>query len=150
MRDHSVQPQATDLPPLHQCPMRVVYADTDAGGVVYHARYLDMAERARAEMMFALGLSEFIQSKPGEPSGNLLVVRRVEIDYLRPARLYDDLTVTSYVKKLGGSSFDLLQEISGHDQILVRINLVLVWIDGQFRPQRLPARLRQVLAARGV
>ena len=150
------------LRPLHQTQFRVVYADTDAGGVVYHARYLDIAERARAEMMFDLDLGAYLPNedahkqiienshdaesrviKPGQ--SNFLVVRRIDIDYLKPARLYDLVTITSYVNKLGGSSLDLRQEISANGHLLARANIILVWIDGQFRPQRLPQHLRDVL-----
>ena len=155
--------------PIHRSQFRVVYADTDAGGVVYHARYLDIAERARAEMMFDLDLGAYLPNAdahkqvsenspegglPGENRGqnNFLVVRRIDIDYLKPARLYDLVTITSYVNKLGGSSLDLRQEISANGHLLARANIILVWIDGQFRPQRLPQHLRDVMmkaAARG-
>ncbi|MCX8506890.1 MAG: YbgC/FadM family acyl-CoA thioesterase [Alphaproteobacteria bacterium] len=141
-----------DPRPLHRYQFRVVYADTDAGGVVYHARYLDIAERARAEMMLDLDLGAYLpnadahkQDAHNQGQSNFLVVRRIDIDYLKPARLYDLVTITSYVNKLGGSSLDLRQEISANGHLLARANIILVWIDGQFRPQRLPQHVRDVL-----
>ena len=77
---------------LHRYTLRVYYEDTDAGGVVYHANYLRFAERARTEALRDLGLPH---ADAGERIGLMFVVRRVEVDYLRPARLDDSLTVVT-------------------------------------------------------
>src|ERR1700735_3643878 len=85
---------AAAIPPdgRHRYAVRVYYEDTDAGGVAYHASYLRFAERARTEALRDLGI----------PHADLLqrftlmfVVRRIEVDYLRPARLDDSLTVVT-------------------------------------------------------
>ena len=72
---------------MHRHPVRVYYEDTDAGGIVYHANYLKFVERARSEWVRALGLD---QKRLREERGLIIVVRRMEVDFLRPA-LYDDL-----------------------------------------------------------
>jgi acyl-CoA thioester hydrolase len=74
----------------HRYGLRIYFEDTDAGGVVYHANYLRFAERARTEALRAMGLPH---SEMMEKHGIIFVVRRVALDYQRPARLDDWLTV---------------------------------------------------------
>jgi acyl-CoA thioester hydrolase len=76
--------------PRFTWPVRVYWEDTDAGGVVYYANYLKFLERARTEWLSALGLE---QDRLAEEAGVVFVVRRVEADYLRPARFNDRLGV---------------------------------------------------------
>ena len=75
-------------------PARVYYEDTDAGGVVYYANYLKFLERARTEWLRALG---FDQRDLMREAGILFAVRRVEIDYLLPARFDDELEVEAAI-----------------------------------------------------
>ena len=84
----------------HTHPLRVYYEDTDAGGIVYHANYLKFCERARSEWVRGLGID---QRALKASLGLIIVVRRMEVDFLRPA-LYDDaLTVTTELRSLGGA-----------------------------------------------
>ena len=77
-------------------PVRIYYAETDAGGVVYHSKYLDLFERCRTEWLRQLGHN---------------VVRNITIDYLRPGRLDDLLQVGLEVEKLGRSQIVFRQHI---------------------------------------
>jgi acyl-CoA thioester hydrolase len=125
----------------HVYPLRVYYADTDAGGVVYHATYLAYAERARAEMLRCAGVLD--TRLPGE-GGVIFVVRHAEIDYQSPARLDEALTVVSRITQLGGASLTIEQRVRRDDRDLVTIIVRLVCIDGKFQPVRVPQALRDV------
>jgi acyl-CoA thioester hydrolase len=94
----------------HHYQTRVYYADTDAGGVVYHAKYLDIAERARTEALRDAGL----------PHGRMLeehdcqfMVRRVNLEYFRPARLDDRLVIATRTLAMTAATITLEQEFTG-------------------------------------
>ncbi len=127
----------------HRLPLRVIYADTDAGGVVYHANYLNFAERARTEMLRAVGI---VPQKLYDEDGTLFVVRSAEIDYRGPARLDDALEVRSRVIKFGGASLEIEQHVLRWEHTdsrhLVTILVRLVCVDPQFNPQRVPDTVR--------
>ncbi len=89
-------------------PVRVYYEDTDSGGVVYYANYLKFMERARTEWLRQLG---FEQDELLEKEGILFAVRRVSVDYLRPARFNDELLVSASISKQGRASLTFQQEI---------------------------------------
>lgn len=127
-------------------PVRVYYEDTDAGGLVYHARYLHFFERARTEWLRALG---FEQDRLRDAHGVLFAVRRLAIEYLRPARFNDALTVTSRLAARGGASLDFAQEIIAADGTpLCRADVAVACIDAvRVRPARIPAPILAALAA---
>ncbi len=130
----------------HVFALRVYYEDTDAGGIVYHASYLRFAERARTEALRALGVPH---AELAELCGLIFVVRRIKVDYLRPARLDDALAVTTRVASLAGAAVGLVQEIrcEGGDATLVRLEVDLAAVRrGDGRPARLPPRWREALA----
>ncbi|MBI5451363.1 MAG: tol-pal system-associated acyl-CoA thioesterase [Gammaproteobacteria bacterium] len=89
-------------------PVRVYYEDTDSGGVVYYANYLKFLERARSEWLRALG---FEQDQLLDQYGVIFAVRRVELEYLRPARFNDQLHATVEVMELGGASLTFKQQV---------------------------------------
>ena len=126
----------------HSFPVRVYYEDTDAGGIVYHANYLKFTERARSEWVRDLGVD---QRRLKAEQGIIIVVRRIEADYLRPA-LYDDLlAVTSEVKALGGSRIEMEQQVLRGQEVLFRAQVTLVCIGPNGRALRLPEDLRAVM-----
>jgi len=94
----------------HHYTLRVYYEDTDAGGVVYHAAYLRFAERARTEALRDLGIPH---ATLVAEYGLIFVVRRIKVDYLRPARLDESLTVVTEPVHVGGASVVLRQEVLG-------------------------------------
>ena len=93
-------------------PVRVYYEDTDAGGVVYHANYLNFFERARTEMLRELG---FEQDQLREEHGVMFAVRAMQIDYLRPARFNDLLHVSATIVELKKASLVFEQTIKFGD-----------------------------------
>ncbi len=126
----------------HLFPVRVYYADTDAGSIVYHATYLDFAERARTEMMRLFGLDHIQLLKD---HGLLFAVRSCEIDYRRPARLDDLLEIRSAVTHLGGASLHVGQSIWRGEEELVQLVIRLVCMHFDGRAMRIPVGIRRDL-----
>jgi acyl-CoA thioester hydrolase len=124
---------------VHVFPMRVYYEDTDAAGIVYYANYLKFAERARTEMLRALGTD---QSRLAAEQGIAFAVRRCTADYLKPARLDDRLEVHTRVTKVGGASLSADQAVKGEAGELVRLEVRLACTNTAGRPARLPKALR--------
>ena len=138
-------PPSIPLDGRHRYPVRVYYEDTDAGGVVYHATYLRYAERARTEALREAGIphAEMLQRFT-----LMFVVRRVEVDYLRPARLDDSLTVVTEPLAVGGATVTLRQDVRGPEGSCAVLTVRLACVKpGDTRPGRLPPRWRTVLAA---
>lgn len=128
----------------HSFPLRVYYEDTDAGGIVYHANYLKFCERARSEWVRGLGID---QRAMKAERGLIIVVRRMEVDFLRPA-LYDDaLTVTTRLCSLGGARIDLDQAVLRGAETLFTAAVTLVCVAADGRAARLPGDLRSALHA---
>ncbi len=122
-------------------PVRVYFQDTDAGGVVYHANYVNFMERARTEWLRTFGYSNAGMMKE---LGVMFVVRSMKIDYLKPAVLDDLLTVTAQIKDLGRSRVTLLQTVSRGEALLTEgeVHLVCVTADN-FKPVSVPDVLRK-------
>lgn len=125
----------------HKIDYRVYYEDTDAGGVVYHANYLKFAERARTEMLRKM---EFLQSDIVKQHGLLFVVRHAAVDFSRPARLDDMISVDTSVSKIGGASLQLIQRMYDNaTQVDYAIaTIAIVCINSEFKPERLPDAIR--------
>ena len=129
---------------LHRHEIRVYYEDTDAGGVMYHAAYLAFAERARTEALRAAGAPHAALI---EEHGMFFVVRRVKIDYLRPARLDSLVVVETGTLALGGASVTLRQRFLEAETPLAEAEVVLVCIRADtLQPARIPQRWRTILA----
>lgn len=127
----------------HCLPLRVYYSDTDAGGVVYHAAYLVFAERARGEMMRAIGV-DLLALK--EEKQLAFAVHRCEMDFIRPARLDDLLEVRSVLRDMGGSTLIVDQSVWLGEVELVRMKLRLVCMClNAPRAKRIPQSLRAQL-----
>ncbi len=125
-------------------PVRVYYEDTDAGAIVYHANYLNYAERARSEMLRHLGIENSVLQ---ERHGVAFVVRKIEVDYLQPARLDDLLDVRLALLKVGGASVRGLQTIRRGEEDLVRMDIKLGCVRRDGGPGRLPDHVRERLLA---
>lgn len=130
---------------MHRHILRVYFEDTDAGGVVYHATYLRYAERARTEAMRAAGVPHAVLVAE---HGRMFVVRRVNLEYLRPARLDDEIEVLTTTQAMGAATIAVRQEFrAAAGQMLAALDLTLAcvrWRDG--RPARIPPRWRAALA----
>ncbi len=126
----------------HRYHLRVYFEDTDAGGMAYHARYLHWAERARTESLRAIGLPHQFMM---ERHNALLVVRRVEVEYWRPAKLDDSVVVETEVLRVTGAQVVLRQTVRGAERLAgLTVGLVCVGRDS-LRPVPLPEPWRSVL-----
>ncbi|HMM47462.1 MAG TPA: tol-pal system-associated acyl-CoA thioesterase [Thiobacillaceae bacterium] len=118
-------------------PVRVYWEDTDAGGVVYYANYLKFMERARSEWLRAQG---FEQDALRDEAGVLFVVRRVEIDYLSPARFNEAIDVSVELHEAGRASLSVRQELTCGTRCLARAMVTLACVDAAiFKAARIPA-----------
>jgi acyl-CoA thioester hydrolase len=137
-------PPSTSPDGRHRYAVRVYYEDTDAGGVVYHATYLRYAERARTEALREAGI----------PHADLLkrfalmfVVRHIELDYVRPARLDDSLVVVTEPRAVGGASLTLRQDVRGPEGSCAVLTVRLACVRrGEGEPGRIPPPWRRVLS----
>jgi acyl-CoA thioester hydrolase len=123
-------------------PVRVYYEDTDAGGVVYYANYLRFMERARTEWLRALG---FEQDELSE-QGVLFAVKRVDIDYHRPARFNQSLEVVSTITNMARVSIMFEQRVMHELNCLTEANVKVVCLDrAAFKPRAIPETMREGL-----
>lgn len=118
--------------------LRVYYEDTDFSGFVYHASYLRFLERARTEWLRALG---FAQGDLKSGDAVTFAVRRLTIDYLKPAAMDEALVVETRVRRLGGASIDFEQcVLRGSDRLASALVCVAMLRNG--RPARIPSSIR--------
>ena len=110
-------------------PFSIAYSDTDAGGIVYHGRYIEIAERARMEMMRGIEL-------PSEDLG--FVVRELSIKYMRPMHLADDIVVETEIINVGGASMDLQQKFVHDGANCAIMDITVVYIGADMRAKRIP------------
>ena len=127
--------------------LRVYYEDTDAGGIVYYANYLKFVERARTEALIALGIS---QTDLRDRLGVVFAVREVTASYRAPARLEDQLIVTTEVVAIGGARIDMVQTVRREEAVLVECRVALACLGASGRAARIPAEVRAALAGTAV
>src|SRR5829696_5852854 len=125
--------------------VRVYYEDTDFSGVVYHASYLRFMERGRSEFLRAAGVDQSTLHAEGE--GLIFAVRRMTIDYLKPARMDDVLLIETHTAEIRGASLAIAQRILRGEEVLVTAEVRVAAILGR-GPARIPDALRSVLAGR--
>ena len=125
---------------VHTLPVRIYYEDTDAAGIVYYPNYLRFAERARTEFLRDIGFDHIRLAREERMH---FVVRSCAVDYLRPARLDDALTVETHISAIAGARLDLRQIVTRDAETLVEIDIRLACMGPDGRPVRLPAALRQ-------
>jgi acyl-CoA thioester hydrolase len=124
-------------------PIRVYYEDTDAGGVVFYANYLKFFERARTEMLRAMG---YEQDELIANEGIIFVVRSVQVDYLSPARFNELLQVSAEVTLAKKASLNFEQLITRGDDVLCRSIIRIACLDANtMRPKAIPENLLELL-----
>lgn len=121
-------------------PVRVYYEDTDAGGVVYHARYLHFFERARTEYLRSL---HFSQQTLLQTQKIVFVVKSLAIDYCVPAKLDDSLTVETEVTALKGATILFEQRLMRETVILSKATVKVACVDlSKMKPVPLPQEVK--------
>ncbi len=119
----------------HHFALTVYFEDTDTAGVVYYANYLKFMERARSDMIRAVGVD---QNQVLRSGGGAYYVAHAEIRYLRPARLGDELVVLSEVEQVRAASVQIHQRVMRSDELLTDARVTAAFLDANGRPQRQP------------
>ena len=128
----------------HSFPVRVYYEDTDLAGIVYYANYLKFIERGRSEWVRGCGVD---QGALKADQGIVFAVRKVDADFLKPAKFDDLLQVTTDLVALGGASITLSQEVWRGEERLFTAQVVLVCLRDTGKPARLSPHIRAALQA---
>ena len=114
----------------------VAYADTDIEGVMYHARYIEVAERARSDFSRHVAI----------PDGDIgFVARELNIKYMRPLLLNDEFVVESRAVKVGGASMTIEQKFVKGDEICAIMNITIAYLGSDMRPKAIPESIINML-----
>jgi acyl-CoA thioester hydrolase len=129
----------------HILPARVYYEDTDVSGIVYHANYLRMMERGRSEFLRLVGIHHMVMMAGEDPVA--WTIRRMEIDYAKPARLDDALEIHTRYRTLTGARLTGEQWVKckGVDLVTAKLEAALITMTG--KPRRIPEDVKAKLAA---
>lgn len=115
----------------HVFPFSIAYADTDAEGIVYHARYLEIAERARMNWLRG-------HVVVGDDIG--FVIRELNIKYIQPLRVADEFIVETQMVDVGAATVKIEQKFVKDGNICAIINLKVAYLGVDMRPKRMPAK----------
>ena len=132
----------------HHMQIRVYYEDTDFSGIVYHASYLRFMERGRTNYLRLMGAEQHLlfAEAQAESPGFAFVVRSMQIDFLKPARMDDVLEVVTWPIEVKGASIVLAQEVRRRDDLLVKAQVRVAFIS-EGRAQPIPKALRALMKA---
>lgn len=121
---------------VHKFPFTIAYADTDAGGIAYHARYVEMAERARMNWTHGMKI----------PDGDLgFVVRELDIKYMSPLLVADDIIIETVATDVGVASIKIEQKFLRDGVICAIMHIKIAYLGGDMRPKAIPDSLIQDL-----
>jgi acyl-CoA thioester hydrolase len=138
-------PVSKSAPETFSFPVRVYYEDTDTAGVVYYANYLRYLERGRTEWLRSLGVE---QLRLAQETGLVFAVRSLSIEYLKPARLDDQLAVLTELTLLGRAQVTLKQRIERSGETLVEASVRIACLDTKkMKPAALPEAIRRNMGA---
>jgi acyl-CoA thioester hydrolase len=128
---------------VHILPIRVYYEDTDLSGLVYHANYLRYMERGRSEFFRAAGITRLAQLEEPEPTAWTL--RKVSVEYFRPARIDDLIEVHTRCVSLSGARMTADQKVHLGSALLVhgQVEACIITLTG--KPRRIPQDMRDKL-----
>jgi len=129
----------------HLLPVRVYYEDTDATGIVYHGNYLRYCERGRTDFIRMAGVSH-TGLRARDPA-IVFVVRRVELDFIRPAKVDDALLVRTRYERLQGPRIHIAQQVERDSEVLAKAKVEVVCITLEGRPVRPPHDMVNKLSA---
>ena len=129
----------------HVLPVRIYFEDTDFTGLVYHANFLKFCERGRSDFIRLLGINHTSLANPKSGDPAVFVVRRIEIDYLKPAGIDDVLEVVTSCAEIGGATLMLTQEVRRDEMVLACAKVSVVLVSSAGKPQRLGQMVRGAL-----
>lgn len=129
----------------HHFVLRVYFEDTDLTGIVYHANYLRFLERARSDMLLAVGID---QRSVFEAGGGAYAVRALNMRYRSPARLGDELTVVSRLVRVRAAAVDIHQRVMSGAKCVADADVEVAFVSAAGRPTRQPAAWMAAFAPR--
>ena len=130
---------------VYSFPVRVYFENTDAGGVVYHSEYLKFLERARTEWLRHLGFDHQGLARNHRVT---LIVTAIACDFMKAARLDDNVAVSVHLESLGKVRCVFAQEIRRDDEVLVKAKVTVACVNGEgFKPTEIPEPLRKKMEA---
>ena len=121
---------------------KVYYEDTDSGGVVYYANYLKFLERARTDAITSL---DFSNNKLIKKFGIFIIVKSCNLNFLRPAKLEDNLDIISKVMEVKNVSIKMKQNIFVNDSMIVEAEILLASVNNEGKPTKLPDEFKNKL-----
>ena len=125
--------------PSFAAAFSIYWEDTDAGGVVYYANYLRFLERARTDWLRAMGVDQ--QQLRSERKLQFVVVN-INVDFLRPAVLHDEIVVTATLTRLAGATIHFQQTIMRGEEQLIDAAVRVACLDsGTLKPRAIPKDL---------
>ena len=135
------------MKPNFSWPIRVYWEDTDAGGIVYYANYLKFFERARTEWLRACGIH---QQALREATGGMFVVSQAQVNYLKSARLDDELLLTTTLVQAARVSMTIEQRAllvtPDSEVLLCEATIRASWVNAHGKPARIPPVILAALA----
>ena len=120
---------------VHRFALRVYFEDTDVAGIVYYANYLRFMERARSDMLRAVGIDQRSALESGE---GVYAVAEANIKYRGPAKLDDEIVVVSSVREVRAASCVIHQQVMRGDEILTDATVTAAFLSPEGRPRRQP------------
>jgi acyl-CoA thioester hydrolase len=132
----------------HRMQVRVYYEDTDFSGAVYHASYLRFMERGRTNYLRLLGADQraLFEETEREAPGFAFVVRTMQIEFLKPARMDDVLAVVTETAEVRGASITLHQQVLRGDEVVIDAHVKVAFVSGG-RARPIPKSLRLAMRA---
>jgi len=132
----------------HYMTVRVYYEDTDFSGAVYHASYLRFMERGRTNYLRLLGADQraLFEETEREAPGFAFVVRTMQIEFLKPARMDDVLEVVTETEEVRGASITLHQQVLRGDEVMIDAHVKVAFVSGG-RARPIPKALRVAMRA---
>ena len=124
---------------IHEDKFKIYYENTDSSGFTYHTSYLLMAERARSNMLN----KDFPElTKMLKKNSKFFVVKKIKVDFFKPAKLFDNLDIITFYTGNSYTSLNLIQKIEKDGIDISRIDVQLVWIDGEKKkPIKIPRNI---------
>ncbi len=124
---------------IHEDKFKIFYENTDSSGFTYHTAYLSMAERARSNMLNK-DFPELTQML--KKNSKFFVVKNIKVDFFKPSKLFDNLDIITFYIGNSFTSLNLTQKIEKNGIDISKIDVQLVWIDGEKKkPIKIPRNI---------
>ena len=124
---------------IHEDKFKIFYENTDSSGFTYHTAYLSMAERARSNMLNK-DFPELTQML--KKNSKFFVVKNIKVDFFKPSKLFDNLDIITFYIGNSFTSLNLTQKIEKNGIDISKIDIQLVWIDGEKKkPIKIPRNI---------